>query len=155
MPKPIPIGVRGVAEETVEFRHTLAARHELLPPVYSTSDMVRLMEFAAFHALHPYSEEGELNLGTQINIEHRAPSGIGARIKAEAVLEATEGRFYRMRVSARDQDGVEIGRGTVGRAFIRLDAFLQKMKARGVSAAGHPEAEISRLVAGGRGESGG
>ena len=57
--------------------------------------------------------------GTSINIEHRAASGIGARIKAEAVLESFDGRFYTLRVTARD-DAQEIGRGTVGRAVVHV-----------------------------------
>jgi fluoroacetyl-CoA thioesterase len=56
--------------------------------VYSTPDMIRLMETAAFGALQPYCEGDEITVGTSINIEHRAASGIGARIKAEAVLES-------------------------------------------------------------------
>ena len=51
--KTVPIGARGEAEETVEFRHTLSSHHAELPPVYSTPDMIRLMETAAFHALQP------------------------------------------------------------------------------------------------------
>ena len=125
MAKPVPIGARGEAEETVEFRHTLTAHHEELPPVYSTPDMIRLMETAAFHALHPFCEDGELTVGTHINIEHRAASGIGARIRAEAVVEAFDGRFYTVRVTARDERG-EIGRGTVGRAVINLKRFMEK-----------------------------
>ena len=56
MAKNIPIGARGEADETVEFDHTLTSRHPELPPVYSTPDMIRLMETAAFHALQPYCE---------------------------------------------------------------------------------------------------
>jgi fluoroacetyl-CoA thioesterase len=84
----IPIGARGEAEETVAFKHTLTAHHPELPPVYSTPDMIQLMETAAFHALQPYCEGDEITVGTSINIEHRAASGIGAHIRAEAVLEA-------------------------------------------------------------------
>jgi predicted thioesterase len=127
MAKSIPIGARGEAQEVVEFRHTLTSHNEKLPPVYSTPDMIRLMETAAFHALHPYCEEGEISVGTRINIEHRAASGIGARVTAEAVLESFDGRFYTLRVSARDERQ-EIGRGTVGRAVIRVREFLEKMK---------------------------
>ena len=126
MPKPVPIGARGEAEEMVEFRHTLTAHHEQLPPVYSTPDMIRLMETAAFHALHPYCEPGELTVGTHINVEHRAASGIGMRVRAEAVLESVDGRFYTLRVSAHDGEH-EIGRGTVGRAFIKLGDFMAKV----------------------------
>lgn len=127
MAKEIPVGARGEAEETVEFRHTLTSHHAQLPPVYTTPDMIRLMETAAFHALQPYCEGDEITVGTSINIEHRAASGIGARIKAEAVLESFDGRFYILRVSSRD-DAQEIGCGTVGRAVVSVGKFVEKMK---------------------------
>jgi len=127
MAKPIPLGVRGTAEETVEFEHTLTAHHPELPPVYSTPDMIRLMEIAAFRALQPYCEGDEITVGTAINVEHRAACGIGAHIKAEAVLESFDGRFYSVRVTARD-DVQEIGRGTVGRALVSMGKFLERLK---------------------------
>ncbi len=121
----IPMGARGEAQETVEFKHTLTSHHPDLPPVYSTPDMIRLMETAAFRALQPYCESGEITVGTAINIEHRAASGIGALICADATLESSDGRFYTMRVSA-TSNGREIGRGTVGRAVVRLKSFSGK-----------------------------
>ncbi|HEX4782790.1 MAG TPA: hypothetical protein VH350_00520 [Candidatus Sulfotelmatobacter sp.] len=127
MAREIPIGARGEAEETVEFKHTLTSHHPELPPVYSTPDMIRLMETAAFRALQPYCEGDEITVGTSINIEHRAASGIGARIRAEAVLESFDGRFYLLRVTARD-DVQEIGRGTVGRAVVSMGKFVERMK---------------------------
>jgi predicted thioesterase len=127
MAKPIPLGARGEAQETVEFKHTLTAHHPELPPVYSTPDMIRLMETAAFLALHPYCEGDEITVGTSINVQHRAASGIGAHIKAEAVLESFDGRFYTVRVTAKD-DVQEIGRGTVGRAVVSIGKFVEKMK---------------------------
>ena len=129
MAKQIPIGARAEAEETVEFEHTLTSHHPELPPVYSTPDMIRLMETAAFHALQPYCEGDEITVGTSINIEHRAASGIGARVKAEAVLESFDGRFYTVRVTARD-DTQEIGRGTVGRALVSVGKFVEKLKGK-------------------------
>src|SRR3954471_7889841 len=128
--KDIPISARGEAEQVVKFEHTLASHHPELPPVYSTPDMIRLMETAAFHALQPYCEGDEITVGTSINVEHRAASGVGAHINAEAVLESFDGRFYTLRVTARD-DLQEIGRGTVGRAVVSIGRFLEKLKSRG------------------------
>jgi fluoroacetyl-CoA thioesterase len=125
--KNIPIGARSEAEQTVAFEHTLTAHHPELPPVYSTPDMIRLMEIAAFHALQPYCEGDEITVGTSINIQHRAASGIGAHIKALAQLESFDGRFYTLRVTAHD-DEQEIGRGTVGRAVVSVGKFLNKIK---------------------------
>ena len=93
MARPIPIGVRGEAAETVALKHTLSAHHPELPPVYSTPDMIRLMETACFHALQPFCEDGEITVGISINVEHRAASGVGVRIQAEAELESFDGRF--------------------------------------------------------------
>ena len=132
MAKDIPLGARGEAQETVEFKHTLSSHHPELPPVYSTPDMIRLMEMACFLALQPYCDDGEITVGISIHVEHRAASGIGMRIHAEAELESFDGRFYTMRVRA--HDGVrEIGSGTVGRAVVHVPSFLGRMreKARG------------------------
>jgi fluoroacetyl-CoA thioesterase len=126
MAREIPIGARGEARETVEFKHTLAAHDARLPPVYSTPDMIRLMETAAFLALQPYCKGDEISVGTAVNIEHRAASSIGAQIQAEAVLGSFDGRFYTLRVTARD-DVQEIGRGTVGRAVVSVGKFLEKV----------------------------
>lgn len=127
MAREAPIGAKGTSEQTVEFKHTLTAHDSRLPPVYSTPDMIRLMEIAAFHALQPYCEGDEITVGTAINIEHRAATGIGAQVRAEAVLESYDGRFYTVRVSARDETQ-EIGRGTVGRAVVSVGKFLGRMK---------------------------
>ena len=117
MAKEIPIGIRGEAEQTVEQRDTLNAHNKALPAIYSTPHIIGLMEWAASNAMLPYCDEGEISVGTAINIEHRAPTTIGAHVKAEAVLESVNGRFFVFRVTA--HNGVaEIGRGTVTRAFI-------------------------------------
>jgi fluoroacetyl-CoA thioesterase len=127
MTLPIPIGTRGEAEETVELKHTLSMHHPELPPVYSTPDMIRLMEMACFHALQPFCEEGEITVGISIHIEHRAATGIGMRVRAEAVLESFDGRFYTMRVTASD-GAQKIGHGTVGRAVVHVPSFLARMR---------------------------
>ena len=130
MARPVPIGAFGEAQEMVERKHTLAAHHPGLPPVYSTPDMIRLMETACFHALQPFCDEGEITVGISIHVEHRAASGIGVRIHARAELESFDGRFYIMRVTA--DDGLqEIGRGTVGRAVVHVPSFLERLQKKG------------------------
>ena len=125
MAKQVPLGVRGSVEETVEHQHTLHHHNPALPPIYSTPNMIGLMEQAAFLALQPFADPGEISVGTAINIEHRAPTGIGATVKAEAVLESSDGRFYVFRVTAHNGHK-EIGRGTVTRAFVNPAKVVEK-----------------------------
>ncbi len=128
--KPVPPGARGEAEHKVVFEDTLTYHDPQLPPVFSTPHMIGLMEVAAFRALQPYCEGDEITVGTAINIEHRAATGVGAVVKAEATLQSANGRFFVFRVSARD-DHQEIGFGTVSRAVVSLGKFMQRVKAAG------------------------
>jgi predicted thioesterase len=118
MAKQVPLGVRGAIEEKVQHQHTLNHHNPALPPIFSTPNMIGLMEQAAFLAMAPFADPGEISVGTAINIEHRAATGIGVTVKAEAVLESQDGRFYIFRVTAHNGEK-EIGRGTVTRTFVK------------------------------------
>jgi fluoroacetyl-CoA thioesterase len=134
MSKPVPAGARAELEETVQFNHTLTSHYAQLPPVYSTPDMVRLMETACFLALQPYAEGDEITVGTHIDVRHTAACGIGAMVKAEAVMESFDGRFYIMRVRAwAEENGrsFDIGDGRINRAFVSVGKFLERLKVRG------------------------
>ncbi len=123
-------------EEIVELKHTLTARNEKLPPVMSTPNMIEMMEMACFFALQPFAEGDEITVGTHINVRHTAACGIGAKVKAEAVMESFDGRFYTMRARAwvvkPDGTTSDIGDGQIGRAFVSVGKFVGRMKARGV-----------------------
>jgi len=87
-------------------------------------------ETAAFHALHPFCDDGELNVGTHINIEHRALPASRAQVVAKAELESFDGRFLLAAGDRPRRARQEIGRGTVGRAVINLSQFMAKMKGK-------------------------
>ncbi len=112
-------------ERRVEFQHTLSAWKPELPPVLSTPYMIGWMEAAGFDALLPFCEDDEVTVGTAININHRAPTGIGVLVKCEAILESITGRFFTFRVSAHNGKEV-IGYGTIGRAFVNVSRFRGK-----------------------------
>ena len=134
MAKPVPPGTRGEVEKRVEFKNTLTAWREDLPPVLSTPNMIGWMEAAAFEALLPFCEGDEVSVGTAINVIHRAATGIGATVKCEAVLEEFDGRFYTFRVSAHDGTEV-IGQGTIRRAIVSKGKFEAKQRAKAAQSA--------------------
>jgi predicted thioesterase len=92
--------------------------------------MIQLMEEASFWALHPFQESDEITVGTHINVSHKAATGMGAKVKAEAEMESFDGRFYTMRVRAWDENA-EIGSGTVNRAFVSVGKFMGRVKQKG------------------------
>jgi predicted thioesterase len=131
MAKPVPIGARGEVEERVKFQHTITAWQGDLPPVLSTHYMIEWMEGAGFKALLPFCEGDEFSVSTAINVDHRAATGIDAVVKAEAVLESFDGRFYTFKVSAHNGTEV-IGHGTVKQAIVNNSEFEEKQRAKQV-----------------------
>ncbi len=127
MSKPVPAGARAELEMVVEHNDTLTGVHPGLPPVLSTPRMIQLMEEACYWALQPYAEGDEITVGTHINVSHRAATGLGMKVRAEAIMESFDGRFYTMRVRAWDENN-EIGSGTVNRAFVSVARFMARVK---------------------------
>jgi len=118
-------------EERVKFQHTLTAWRAELPPVLSTQHMIEWMDGAGFDALLPFCEGDEISVGTAINVDHRAATGIDVVVKAEAVLESFDGRFYTFKVSAHNGTEV-IGHGTIKRAIVSRSKFEEKQRAKQV-----------------------
>lgn len=94
--------------------------------VFSTPNMIMLMERAAKEALRPYLETGEESVGTRVDIVHLAATPIGAAVRAEATVTAIDGRNIEFDVVAYDE--LEpIGRGRHTRAVVKLDRVRQKL----------------------------
>ena len=91
--------------------------------------MIRLMETAGAYALQPYCEAGEITVGISINVEHRAASGIGMRIHAEAELESFDGRFYLMRVRAHD-GARRSAAAQSGTPWSHVPSFIARMRGK-------------------------
>jgi len=130
MAKDIPIGTRADVSHVVEHRHTLSALSPDLPPVLATPWMIGWMEFACHQAQQPFCDDGETTVGTAIHVDHRAPTTIGQKVIAEAVLERIDGRFFIYRVSARNEQQ-PIGSGTVHRAVVNVRRFMEKTRGIG------------------------
>ena len=127
--KPMPKGTRCVIEQRVEHKHTLAHHDARLPAVLSTPQMIGWMEWACFQAAAPFCEGDEVTVGVAIHVEHLAATGIGQMVKAEAVFEKMNGKFFTFRVRACDEHH-EIGRGTVDRAVVSFGRFMKRVDAK-------------------------
>lgn len=101
-----------------------------LPPVLSTPVMIMAMENAALEAMKPYFEDGESAVGTRVDVTHLAATPVGRRITATAEVTAARGRHVEFVISAREDGGEEIGRGTHGRAVIDLRQFSERLASK-------------------------
>jgi predicted thioesterase len=125
MAKKVSIGAKGTAEERVQFENTLASHHHTLPPIFSTGELIRLIDAAGQYALQPFCEEGEMSVCAAIEVEHRVPVGMNAAVRTTAEVEAVEEGSCRLRVAA-FEGKTELASGTMTRAIVRVDDYLAK-----------------------------
>ena len=98
------------------------------PPVLATARMIALMEVAASRVLVPLLGPGELSVGVTVDINHTAPTPLGAEVTATARYAGRDGMLFLFEVSCADKGG-EVGRGWHKRAIVsseRLQAGAAK-----------------------------
>jgi len=90
--------------------------------VFSTPNLVLLMEEAAMNAIGPYLDPGETSVGTAVNIRHLAATPLGLVVTATARLSEVDGRRLVFEVSAAD-DVEKVGEGIHERVLVSESRF--------------------------------
>lgn len=92
-------------------------------PVLGTPKVVALVEEAAVAALAGWVGEGETTVGTNVTIDHLAPTRIGSTVTASATVTAVDGRRIAFAVKVTEGDAV-VARGTHTRFVVDRRQFL-------------------------------
>ena len=127
--KDFPIGKTASRTLTVQPQHLATQVGSGSVEVLATPMVAALMEGAAADLAKTLLEEAFTTVGTRLNIEHLAPTPLGAQVTATAELTAVDGRMYAFTVTACDAAG-EIARGTHERVSVKKATFADKAKAR-------------------------
>lgn len=110
-----------------------------MPRVLATAYTVAIIEWAAMQALRPHLEQGQITVGTHIDISHDAPTLPGMTVTVQVTCTAIEGRQVWFEVEATDQAG-PIASGRHARAILDQDRFVAGVNRRdGEFAAGSLE----------------
>jgi predicted thioesterase len=94
--------------------------------IYSTPNVVLLLEETAIEALRPHLAEGEDSVGTQVSIAHLAPTVEGQAVTATATVTEVDRRRVAFEIVVKD-DLEEIARGTHERFVVQLDKFTSRL----------------------------
>ncbi|MGI6621305.1 MAG: thioesterase family protein [Bacillota bacterium] len=123
--KHIAIGAKGSKTLRVTQDTLASSTGSGAVDVFSTPNLVLLMEEACVEAVKPYLEEGETTVGTMVNIRHLAATPPGLTVTANAVLTHVEGRKLVFEVTASD-DVELVGQGTHERFLVDREKFTAK-----------------------------
>ncbi|MEV0821235.1 thioesterase family protein [Nonomuraea rubra] len=117
-------GVSATLTWVVAERHcTRRGEHD----IFSTPNLVHLIEDAAIEALAPYLGEGQGSVGSKVEIAHVAPTLKGGKVTATATVTEVDRRRVAFSVVAEDENG-RVGEGTHERFVIDLDRFAAKLR---------------------------
>ena len=74
-----------------------------MPEVFATGFMVGLVEWACIRAIADHLDEGELSLGTHVDLSHGAATPPGMEVVARVRLDEVDGRRLQFSAEAGDE----------------------------------------------------
>src|SRR5215207_386929 len=125
-------GLRAAFRYTVTGADTAVAVGSGRVPVLATPRVLALAERATVAAVEGALEAGATTVGVRVELDHLAPSPVGAELEVEAALERVAGRRLEFAVRVRD-GGRPVASGLITRVVVDTDTFLGDV---GVEAAG-------------------
>jgi fluoroacetyl-CoA thioesterase len=92
-------------------------------PVLATPAVLAMMEEAACAAIRPALRAGQTTVGTRVELEHLAPSKIGATVDVTSELTSVDGRTLEFACETREADRV-VARARHARVVVDREWFL-------------------------------
>ena len=97
--------------------------------IFSTPNLVLLLEDAAMDALAPFLGEGQSSVGSKVQVAHTAPTLLGQTVRATATVTEVDRR--RVVFSIRVEDDVEvIGTGTHERYLVDVARLEERLSGK-------------------------
>jgi predicted thioesterase len=97
-------------------------------PVLGTPRVIALAEQAAVEAIVDDLAPGTTTVGYEVQLTHLAPTAVGGKVTADAMLETVDGRRLTFRVSVSDTHGL-VAAGRIMRIVVQRDRFLERAHA--------------------------
>jgi fluoroacetyl-CoA thioesterase len=116
-------GLQATFRYTVADADTAVAVGSGEVPVLATPRVVALVERATVAAVAGALAAGATTVGARVELDHLAPSRVGAELEVTAVLERVAGRRLEFAVRLRDGERT-VARGLITRVVVDADAFL-------------------------------
>jgi len=115
-------GLRGTVDAVVGAADTALALGSGEVEALGTPRVLALVEAATVAAVAGRLDAGSTTVGSRVELDHLAPTPVGAAVRAEAVLAEVTGRRLGFAVTL-TQDGRVVARGTVVRAVVDRARF--------------------------------
>lgn len=111
----------------VQNSHAITFSNETEISVLSTPSLIWFLEQAALQFLEPWLDEKSLSVGTHVDVEHLAPTPLGATVSCTARLIYQDAPVYRFSIEA--YAGQEkIAKGIHSRHIIKASQLVKRLQ---------------------------
>ena len=104
-------GIKYTIEKTVTTEMTARIMGSGTLDVLATPSMIAIIEETAWKSVASELEPGMASVGTNLKIDHLAPTPVGMKVRCETELKEVDGRKLVFEVNVYDEKGL-VGKGT-------------------------------------------
>ncbi len=119
-------GLVGQSEMIVKEEDLVSRLGGIAADVLSTPRLVQLMEAAAIEAIEKFIPTDQLSVGILVSVKHLAPTPLGMKVVAHAILKEVNGNRLTFLVDAFDQTE-KVADGEHERMLVPKVRFLEKV----------------------------
>jgi fluoroacetyl-CoA thioesterase len=98
-----------------------------LPQILATPWMIWNLEHAALDLLKPHLDEGEISVGTRVEVDHLAAAKVGSEVSYAARVVLVDGEDATFQVEARCGDRV-LSRGLHKRRVVAAERLRKRLE---------------------------
>lgn len=120
-------GLTGKAEMVVRNEDLVSHLGSIAVEVLATPRLIQLMEASSVEAIEKYLSPDQISLGTHVRIKHLAPTPLGMKVTAHAILKEVGGNRLLFWIDAYDEKE-KVAEGEHERLLVSKERFCQKVE---------------------------
>ncbi len=126
METPPRIGCTHQQSFAVDDSRTIDFSQEGLPAVLATPWLIWFLEQTALELMESYLEPGEMTVGTNVEMEHLAPTPVGDDIVCRARVVQVDGPIVSFQIEAHDSSE-RVAKGLHKRCVVDASRFARRV----------------------------
>lgn len=125
----LKVGLTWENSEAVNEQNIASVTGSGLVRVYSTPALILLMEITCKECVMPCLEEGQVTVGTSLQVDHIAATPVGMKVTCKCELIEVDRKRLLFKVEAFDEKE-QVARGTHERFIVNREKFEARCNAK-------------------------
>ena len=123
----VRVGLRASLTRSVGAGDTARSMGSGSLPVLATPRLLAWFEEATCAAIEPELAAGTTSVGSRVELQHLAPSGVGELVTFTAEVQHVDNRLVRFGVIAAHGDERIVASATITRVVVNAERFLDRL----------------------------